>query len=102
MTAHNDFPMPLLMEAGRAAAIICRGLAANKARIVFPRRLYAAVWLLALLPPAWTDPLLARRSEERRVGKECVSTGRSRWSPYHYNKKTKITKINYNSLSRHH
>src|SRR3546814_15599801 len=25
----------------------------------------------------------ARRSEERRVGKECVSTCRSRWSPYH-------------------
>src|SRR3546814_7924240 len=23
------------------------------------------------------------RSEERRVGKECVSTCRSRWSPYH-------------------
>src|SRR3546814_15280832 len=23
------------------------------------------------------------RSEERRVGKECGSTGRSRWSPYH-------------------
>src|SRR3546814_12368383 len=23
------------------------------------------------------------RSEERRVGKECVSTFRSRWSPYH-------------------
>src|SRR3546814_19617769 len=35
------------------------------------------------------DPELApfyrrdRRSEERRVGKECVSTCRSRWSPYH-------------------
>src|SRR3546814_18744246 len=28
------------------------------------------------------------RSEERRVGKACVSTCRSRWSPYHYNKKT--------------
>src|SRR3546814_16368035 len=28
------------------------------------------------------------RSEERRVGKECVSTCRSRWSPYHQ-KKTK-------------
>src|SRR3546814_5240444 len=26
---------------------------------------------------------LAARSEERRVGKECVSTCRSRWSPYH-------------------
>src|SRR3546814_15014349 len=28
------------------------------------------------------------RSEERRVGKECVSTCRSRWSPYHYKKNT--------------
>src|SRR3546814_14109981 len=27
------------------------------------------------------------RSEERRVGKECVSTCRSRWSPLHYNNK---------------
>src|SRR3546814_18342380 len=27
--------------------------------------------------------LHAMRSEERRVGKECVSTCRSRWSPYH-------------------
>src|SRR3546814_5572905 len=26
---------------------------------------------------------LYTRSEERRVGKECVSTCRSRWSPYH-------------------
>src|SRR3546814_15911111 len=29
----------------------------------------------------------ATRSEERRVGKECVSTCRSRWSPYHLKKK---------------
>src|SRR3546814_5133672 len=28
-------------------------------------------------------PLPALRSEERRVGKACVSTCRSRWSPYH-------------------
>src|SRR3546814_4214081 len=28
-------------------------------------------------------PALLRRSEERRVGKESVSTCRSRWSPYH-------------------
>src|SRR3546814_12176890 len=27
--------------------------------------------------------ILDLRSEERRVGKECVSTCRSRWSPYH-------------------
>src|SRR3546814_9502217 len=28
------------------------------------------------------------RSEERRVGQECVSTCRSRWSPYHSTKQT--------------
>ena len=27
--------------------------------------------------------VISSRSEERRVGKECVSTCRSRWSPYH-------------------
>src|SRR3546814_18553711 len=30
------------------------------------------------------------RSEERRVGKECVRTSRSRWSPYHKKKKKTI------------
>src|SRR3546814_20838318 len=30
------------------------------------------------------------RSAERRVGKECVSPCRYRWSPYHYKKKKKI------------
>src|SRR3546814_17573703 len=38
--------------------------------------LLGAVGLSAWL--GWID-----RSEERRVGKECVSTCRSRWSPYH-------------------
>src|SRR3546814_13802188 len=35
------------------------------------------------------------RSEERRVGKECVSTCRSRWSPYHYKKKHTIITIKH-------
>src|SRR3546814_20758804 len=30
--------------------------------------------------------VLAARSDERRVGNECVSKCSSRWSPYHYNK----------------
>src|SRR3546814_13114357 len=37
-------------------------------------------------------PAARARSEERRVGNECLSTCRSRWSPYHYN--------NNNSSSR--
>ena len=32
---------------------------------------------------AWEDSMDADRSEERRVGKECVTQCRSRWSPYH-------------------
>ena len=60
MTDRNDFPMPFLMEMDRAVEVIRRGLGAGKSRLVFPRRLFAAVWLLALLPPAWTDRLLAR------------------------------------------
>src|SRR3546814_20633617 len=35
------------------------------------------------------------RSEERRVGKECVSTCRSRWSPYHKKKKQLAYKPTY-------
>src|SRR3546814_15209039 len=34
-----------------------------------------------------SEEFLEQRSEERRVGKECVSTCRSRWSPYHEKKK---------------
>src|SRR6056297_2210753 len=38
------------------------------------------------------------KSEERRVGKECVSTCRSRWSPYH-EKKKKSYHIHYQHLN---
>src|SRR3546814_14057429 len=35
-------------------------------------------------------PVCLRRSEERRVGTECVRTCRSRWSLYHKKKKNRI------------
>src|SRR3546814_13398045 len=47
------------------------------------------VWVSANFKEAQTariapgQPVIIRRSEERRVGKECVSTCRSRWSPSH-------------------
>src|SRR3546814_13377494 len=58
-------------------------------------------------PITVTDPNMTRflmslddsvdlRSEERRVGKECVSTCRSRWSPDH-SKKKKKTNTKYNT-----
>ena len=65
MTEHNDFPMPLLMPAARAAAIIRRGLRQGRPRIAFPWPVYAAAWLLGSLSPALTDPLLAWLPKKR-------------------------------------
>src|SRR3546814_107895 len=42
-----------------------------------------AVWLTELERSDALERCSPNRSEERRVGKECVSTCRSRWSPYH-------------------
>ena len=60
MTAANPFKMPFLMNAGRAARIIKRDLARNKARIAFPFPTYFAAWLVGALAPSLTDPWLRR------------------------------------------
>jgi len=60
ITEGNPFPMPLLMSADKAAGIIRRGLARDKALIAFPWPLYAAMRLLGLLPPGLADALLRR------------------------------------------
>src|SRR3546814_19367870 len=44
--------------------------------------------------------VLAARLEERRVGKECVSTCRSRWSPYQYKKKKRVDNKNTHSKTK--
>src|SRR3546814_13316537 len=48
-----------------------------------------------------TDPEQSGRSEERRVGKEGVSTGRSRWSPYHIKKKENKNQNKVNKKKRY-
>ncbi len=60
MTQVNNFPMPLMMSADKAAAIIARGLSQNRARIAFPLALHLPLWWLACLPPALTDWFFAR------------------------------------------
>jgi len=65
ITDANTFDMPFLMAADKAAAIIRRGLARDDARIVFPWQMHLAIWLLAALPPAWTDPILNRKLSGR-------------------------------------
>jgi short-subunit dehydrogenase len=60
ITDANQFRMPFLMEADRAARRIRKGLKRNRARIAFPLPMYIGIWLLSLLPPALVDPLLAK------------------------------------------
>lgn len=60
ITAANRFRMPLIMDADRAARIIQRGLARNKARIAFPLLFYALLLFVTALPPGLTDRFLAR------------------------------------------
>src|SRR3546814_11543228 len=55
-------------------------------RLRITRGQLALAWLLKRSPviiPIPGTSSVAHRSEERRVGKECVSPCRSRWSPYH-------------------
>jgi short-subunit dehydrogenase/catechol 2,3-dioxygenase-like lactoylglutathione lyase family enzyme len=59
MTADNPFPMPLLMTPERAADRVLRGLGRGRAVIGFPWRSHLAARLLALLPAAVADRMLA-------------------------------------------
>src|SRR3546814_15873155 len=54
----------------------------------------------------WPASGVPKRSEERRVGKECVSTCRSRWSPYHVQKNDRRKQLislaqNNTKISKH-
>src|SRR3546814_17394376 len=55
-------------------------------RQLFPQSFSSALRTNDQVIAARTRLDTALRSEERRVGKECVSTCRSRWSPYHKKK----------------
>src|SRR3546814_12347819 len=87
--SHSDrgTTQPCLVVA-RLLAAFAGVLACLLARVAVALHGIATVFAIAL--PGFLPRLagvlpcfLAIRSEERRVGKECVSTCRSRWSPYH-------------------
>lgn len=66
LTDKNDFPMPLLMSAERAANIIIHSLVLRKPRIAFPRRLYFPLRFLDALPVFVSDVLFARLPKKRQ------------------------------------
>jgi short-subunit dehydrogenase len=61
MTEGNQFPMPGLMDADRAARIILRGVAAGRVRLAFPWWMAAAARFADLLPPRVLAALTAGR-----------------------------------------
>ncbi len=65
ITDANDFPMPFFMPAEKAARIIQRGLQRRHARIAFPRRMRAIMWLLAALPAGLSDAILSKAPRKR-------------------------------------
>jgi short-subunit dehydrogenase len=65
MTDVNDFAMPFLMSADKAASIIAKGLARDRARIAFPFPTAAMAWFLGIFSPALTDSLLSRLPRKR-------------------------------------
>lgn len=59
ITENNDFPMPFILKAPKAAKIIRKGLEKNKVLIAFPWPLVTVMRLLNLLPASWTNRLLS-------------------------------------------
>lgn len=68
MTDVNPFPMPFLMGAERAAGIIKKGLACNRARLAFPWQMYLAVRLLSLVPGGLVDYVARRLPKKPAAG----------------------------------
>src|SRR3546814_13870412 len=60
-----------------------KGVTVNEAEAYPGYTLYSSGHGTEAFLIALDGTVVQKRSEERRVGKECVSTCRSRWSPYH-------------------
>src|SRR3546814_15345735 len=71
-----------LLHAAGAVLIVVEALGAHEAACAVGLKLAAIPRRRNNIALVGAPPLPAR-SEERREGKECVSTCRSRWSPYH-------------------
>lgn len=60
MTDVNEFPMPFLMQADKAARLMARGLAKNQGRIAFPIPTHFMAWLVSVFPDVLIQGVLRR------------------------------------------
>src|SRR3546814_1709064 len=89
----HEIPYPRRRGGDPAAALIARlagcrdGATALEFAFALPVILLLIIGMfevaIIMFVNVSVEGALRERSEERRVGKECVSTCRSRWSPYH-------------------
>src|SRR3546814_12080151 len=75
-TAEKPVGLVWIAVAGKTGVVAHQFLFGHDRAINIERSSMAALFML------WRLLHAENRSEERRVGKECVSTCRSRWSPY--------------------
>src|SRR3546814_13456360 len=85
----SDLHIVAYVRAGSQNAALRRQVEANRTRIIEAaaieqenRRLKKLLKLVETEDDEVVAARMISRSEERRVGKECVSTCRSRWAPY--------------------
>src|SRR3546814_2897913 len=76
----SDLASSVRCFSARLRRLLSIAHASTAASRIGPRIVMKPHSMMCLLYPLDTG---TTRSEERRVGKECVSTCRSRWSPYH-------------------
>src|SRR3546814_5767797 len=79
----SDCALPISPPPPASYRAMRKGAAITPADVLSEDALAGADLLILAQPRALTPV----RSDARRVGKECVSTCRSRWSPYHQKKK---------------
>lgn len=67
MTDVNDFPMPFIMSADRAAKIIKHGIAKNKPLIAFPFIFYALIFVMSILPNGLADVIFSKLPSKKSI-----------------------------------
>ncbi len=74
MTELNQFPMPFILPADRAASIIAKGLEHRKIRIDFPWQMKLVMSLTRLLPEAFVRDIFAQAPEKHSQKNSLPST----------------------------
>jgi short-subunit dehydrogenase len=77
LTDKNDFRMPFLMDADRAARIMCSGIERGKKELAFPIPFSWTIQIMRIIPYPIYEWIMT--GVWRRMKNKC----RSRWSPYH-------------------